>query len=134
MIDEAFIGRVYRTSAWVISAVLLALWAYALAPRIILGVLAGYLLSALSLASLSLVITRTFGPGNARVKAKYAGAAVLKYLVMGGIIYVVVATDYLSLPGLVAGFASVQAIMVLKVLGGMAAQRFAHKNRPSGGE
>jgi hypothetical protein len=134
MIDEGFIGRVYKTSACVTAVILLALWAYAVAPRIILGVLAGYLLSVLSLASLSLVITRKFGPGNARVKAKYAGAAALKYLVIGGIIYVVVATDYLSLPAFVGGFASLHAIMVLKVLGAMAAQRLAHKDRPSGGE
>jgi hypothetical protein len=134
MIDEGFIGRVYKTSAWVTAVVLLALWAYRVSPRVICGALAGYLLALLSLASLSYVIMRTFQPGNARVKAKYGVVAALKYVVIAGIIYAVVATNYLSIPAFVAGFASLHAIIVLKVLGAMASQRLMHKDRPSGGE
>ena len=134
MTDEGFIRRVYKTSALVMAVILLALWAYAVPQRVILGVAAGYLLGILSLASISFLITRRLSPGNARVRANNGWVAALKYVVIGGIIYVIVRTDYLSLPGFVAGFASIQAIMVLKVLGGMAAQRLAHKDRPSGGE
>ena len=130
MIDEGFIGRVYKTSALVCAFVLLALMAYKVAPGIVVGVLIGYFVAVLSLALLELVINRPLGPEKPAMKARYAVIAVLKYAVIGAVIYTLVRTDYVSLAGFAAGFTILTVVIALKALGAIIIQGQSQKGRP----
>ena len=134
MTDEGFVGRVYKMSALVCAFVLLALMAYKVAPGIVVGVLIGYSVGVLSLATLEIVINRTFRPGNRVAKAKYAVIVVLKYAAIGAILYTIVRTNHVSLPGFAAGFGIIQAVIVLKTLGALLVQARSQNRRPIGGE
>lgn len=134
MIDERFVGRVYKTSALVFAFVLLALMAYSVAPAFAWGFLVGYFVAVLWLASLELVVNRAFTAGTRRTKARYGAVAILKFAAVAGIIYGVVRTDHVSLPGFVVGFSLIHAVIALKAVGAVVMEGQSQKGRPAGGE
>lgn len=119
IIDESFIGRVYKTSAVVGLFGLLAAWSVGglLAAA---GWTAGALVSVGVLASLDRVVRRCFVPGEARPRKELAKLSIVKLLVILAVLCLAVWIGKFSLAFLFAfcaGLLLAQAVIVLKTFG-----------------
>jgi hypothetical protein len=131
---ERFLGRVYKMSALVFLVVLSGLVAYRVRPSFIWGYAIGYFVALFSLLALDLVINRVFAPGGTLSRAKYGAITAAKYVLVAGIIYWVVRSDYISVVGFVVGFGLIQLVIALKAMGSILAQGRSRTQRPAGGE
>lgn len=119
IIDEGFIGRVYKTSAVVGLFGLLIAWGAGGVVAAV-GWTAGALVSVGVLASLDRVVRRCFVPGEARAMKEFAKLSIVKLFVILAVLCLAVWIGKFSLKFLFAfcaGLMLVQAVMVLKTFG-----------------
>lgn len=126
-IDEAFIGRVYKTSAYI--------WAFGLAVCLIcgqyyaaIGWTIGAGVSVGIMRSLEWVVRRSFVPGNNGARAELAKVSIVKLLIIAAILSVIIIAggrSFALVAGFCAGLILTQAVIVLKVLGMLVSGRFA---------
>ncbi|MCE5314572.1 MAG: hypothetical protein ABFD49_08130 [Armatimonadota bacterium] len=132
-IDDAFIKRVYRSSAflWAFGLlVLLGLWPYLTAKGVALspkwGWLAGLgwtLGSAVSVAtlwSLEWIVRRAFVPGNIQAKRNLGRFSLVKLVVIAIVLAVIAklgGKSFALISAFCAGVVLTQAVIFLKVLG-----------------
>ena len=118
-IDEAFIGRVYKTSAYVwavVAIVSLIAWNWLAA----VGWTVGSAVSFGILRSLDWIIRRTFVPGSTSAQSGLAKFSLIKLAVITIIIVVMVllgGRSFALIVGFCAGVVLTQAVIFLKVLG-----------------
>jgi hypothetical protein len=129
-IDEGFIARVYRTSAYVWAFGALVAWGWA-GPYAALGWSLGCALSVGVLAGIEWIVRRAVRPGNTRTRKTLTNAAALHWpiiLVFMGFVFWLGRGRMAYLIAFIAGLGLVQAVIVLKALGILIVQ---HLNRDS---
>ena len=127
MVDQGFIGRVYRTSAYVWAFGLMVGWStsgYAAA----LGWTLGSAVSVGLLRGIEWFIGRTVVPGNARAKRLLVVVALLHWPMLIAALAAGIWFGRGSFPYIVAfcaGLVLTQAVIVLKVVGMLVNQRLS---------
>jgi len=117
-IDEAFLGRVYRTTAVV--AALLALAAMSCCPwRTTVNLVVGVVLGAAFLAILAHSTRGMVRPGAGEKRARRVRAALQigKFAGAGGAMYLLVRLNYLDGVALAIGYSLPTTILLLKLVG-----------------
>ncbi|MCE5198461.1 MAG: hypothetical protein ABFD54_16200 [Armatimonadota bacterium] len=132
-IDEGFIRRVYKTSAFVwgfgvVVALIVSGW------RTALGWTFGSAISFGTMWSLEWIIKRAFVPGNDRARSNLSRFSMLKLpimaLVLAGVVYVGAKTTPHTVEllgyfvGFIAGVVLTQGVIFLKVLGMLICEHF----------
>lgn len=118
-IDEAFINRVYRTSAFLWGFGVLVAWSIA-GPMAAIGWTVGSGVSFGTLKSLDWVVRRAFVPGNLAARRDLARFSILKLVVLGGVLVGTVllgGRSFALIVAFCAGVVLTQAVIFLKVVG-----------------
>lgn len=121
MIDEGFLGRVYRTSGVVWAFGLLVSWSIA-GLHAAFGWTFGSAISVGVLAGIEWIVRKAVRPGNLRAKKALTNAAVLHWPIILGIMALAI---WLSgrrvtyIVAFVAGLGLTQVVIVLKTVGAM---------------
>jgi len=124
MIDEGFIGRVYRTSGyvWVFGA--LVAWSAA-GPYAALGWTVGSAVSVGVLAAIELMVKRAARPGDARAGRKLMRIAALHWPVILAVLAAAIWLGERRISYVIAfcvGLGLAQAVIVLKAFGALILQ------------
>ena len=118
-IDEGFIARVYRTSAYVWAFGAMVAWSVA-GPYAALGWTVGSAISVGLLVAIEWIVRRAVRPGNLRAKKVLTNAALLHWPI---ILMLLAAAVWLGgrrvayIIAFAAGLGLVQAVIVLKAIG-----------------
>lgn len=126
--DEGFIRRTYRTSAWVLALVLLYMlglgafrvaWSYAAGALLGLGVLRAY----------EWIVQRMAAPGRKPPTWLIVKLTVVKLPALALLLYLVVNSGWFHLGAFAAGVVLPQGVMFLKALGLVLVQREEERRR-----
>jgi hypothetical protein len=119
-LDRQFLKRVYKTSIaiWILAAI--CAWALG-SLRDAAGVTTGFGISLGSLMLLERLVYAVFTPGagdrSNRAIRKLLAAAVVKYAVIGFVLWAALRTQWASPVGLAVGIGLPEAVIFLKALG-----------------
>lgn len=125
MNDEGFLGRVYRTSAYVWAFGALAIWSY-FGLHAALGWTFGSAISVGLLFGIEWIVRKAVTPGNIRAKKVLTNVAALHWPI---ILAAMALAIWLSqrrvayLVAFIAGLGLAQAVIVLKTLGAILVKR-----------
>jgi hypothetical protein len=130
-LDEGFIRRTYRTSAWVLLLVVLFTTGLG-AFRVAWSIVAGAALGLLVLRGFDWAVHVLFAPGRTPAKGAVAKLLILKLPAMALLLYLVVNSGWFHLPAFAGGVALIQAVIFLKALGLYLVQREEDRCRRAG--
>jgi hypothetical protein len=114
--EEQFVRKTYRSIAlaWVIAMT----WTLALGrPWIALSITVGTVLGTAVLATYDHVVRKAFVPGAARPGRALLKLGLVKYPLIGAILYAIVRWDKISLPALCGGIVLVHLAILAKLAG-----------------
>jgi hypothetical protein len=129
MIDEGFLGRVYKTSVVIWAFGALAIWSLS-GWHTALGWTIGSAISVGLLAGIEWIVRRTIRPGNLRAKKALANVAALHWPIILAIMALAIWLSGRRIPYLIAfiaGLGLAQAVIVLKTLGVIIVERLNEK-------
>jgi len=116
MLDEQFVRKVYKSSA--IAWGLVSLWTLGLGkPWIALSITLGTVVSLAVLASFDIVVRTVFVPGATKSKKALIKLALIKYPILGAILYFVVHWHKINLLAFCGGIVLVHFAMLAKLAG-----------------
>lgn len=125
MIDEGFLGRVYRTSAIVWAFGALIAWSFA-GFYAAFGWTFGSAISVGLLAGIEWLVRKAVTPGNLRAKKVLTNAAVLHWPIILGIMALAIwlsGRHVAYLIAFAAGLGLAEAVIVLKTVGAVIVER-----------
>ncbi len=129
MNDEGFIGRVYRTCAYVWAFVALAIWSY-FGGHAALGWTFGAAISVGLLFAIEWIVRKAVRPGNVRAKRVLTNAALLHWPIILGTMALAIwfgQRRVAYLIAFIAGLSLTQVVIVLKALGAKLVERMDEK-------
>lgn len=130
-LDDRFLARTYRTSAWVLALILLFLWGMG-RFQAMWSVGAGAALGAGVLRLYEWLVRSAITPGRQWNRRAMVKVVLLKLPAITLLIYWVVRSGWFDLAAFAAGVALVQTVIFLKAVGLLLVQREAERQHPAG--
>ncbi|HEX3000724.1 MAG TPA: hypothetical protein VHR86_10895, partial [Armatimonadota bacterium] len=126
-LDEGFIQRIYRTSAWVLLLVLLFVLGLG-AFRVAWSITAGAALDLFVLHGFAVFARAIITPGCKPSRKLLIGAALLKLPALGAVLYFVVRCGWFNVFAFAGGVALIQTVIFLKAVGRFLEDRDADRD------